>query len=240
MRRHIYNIIKTTPRFSLDTLVSLLAPQKCYGCGISGNALCASCLPLVISPPPPRCFGCHAVSENYQTCTKCARLLTVASVRSAGPYDGIHKQLVMAMKKDASRSVAKDIAKVLYELLLEANVIYRYDAIVPVATVRGHVRERGFDHAKCIATELSNNTHIPVLELLERATSTHQVGKTRRERFAQMENGVKFISVKKLNGVKVLLVDDIATTGATLSASARVLKQAGAKTVDAVVFASGK
>lgn len=240
MRRSIYNIIKTTPTVSLDQVLSLLAPHKCLGCGAPGRTLCADCSELVVSPPPQRCFNCQALSDNYKTCRKCKKTVLVDSVLSAGPYDGIHKQLVMKMKKDASRHSAKDIADALALLIQQNSYLSDCDVIVPVPTIARHSRERGFDHTKSIVTALSGALQLPILELLTRTTDTRQVGKSRKERFAQMQNAVNMKEVKSLNGVNILLLDDIATTGATLSACTRILKQAGAKRVDAVVFASGR
>lgn len=239
MRRSIYNIIKTTHSFSIDSLLSFIAPHSCLGCGQVGSTLCSHCLELVVSPPPPRCFNCQMVSSTYRICTSCKRFLSVDSIVHAGPYDGIHKQLVLTMKKSASRATSHDIAAVLSQLYHEVGYLSECDIVVPVPTIRSHIRERSFDHTKEIARSLALTIDLPCYDALQRTSETRQVGKTRKERFSQMENGVKYKGVKKLNGVKVLLVDDIATTGATLSACARALKDAGALRVDAVVFASG-
>lgn len=240
MRRVIYNIIKTTRIKSLDSVVSWLAPNACFGCGGLGSCLCGVCLDLAVSPPPSRCFRCQRVSDEYLTCSSCRNIIHLRSLLSAGPYDGIHKQLVLKMKKDGSREAATSIAEALALLLAQNSYLLRdIDLIVPVPTIRPHIRERGFDHTRTIAQELSRLIGLPTEVLLERITNTRQVGKSKKERFAQMENGVKLRRVKRLNGVKILLIDDIATTGATLSACSRELKKAGATSVSAVVFAAG-
>ncbi len=240
MRRDIYNIIKTTQARSLDSVVSLLAPNACFGCGRLGSCLCNECVELVVSPPPSRCFRCQRVSDEYRTCSSCRKVIHLRTLLSAGPYDGIHKQLVLKMKKDGSREAATSIAQALALLLAQNSYLLQdINLIVPVPTIRPHIRERGFDHTRTIAQELSKLIGLPTEALLERTTNTRQVGKSRKERFAQMENGVKMRRVKSLNGVKILLIDDIATTGATLSACSRELKKAGANSVSAVVFAAG-
>lgn len=236
MRRHIYNIIKTTPSSILDKALSAISPFSCLGCSKVGSLLCYECQMISINPPPPRCYGCQKASSSYAICQNCKRTLKIDSISYTGPYEEIYKEIILTMKKHSSRQCFTDIAQTLALFLETAQ---DYDAIVPVPTTMRHVRQRGFDHTKMIALHLSRAKDLPLLCILQRTSNDYQVGKSRKERFAQMQDGVKLKEVKNLNGAKILLIDDIVTTGATMSACARVLKQAGAKRVDGVAFASG-
>lgn len=239
MRRHIYNIINTTPSQLFDSVLSLLAPDKCNACGAVSSKLCPDCQELAIASPPSRCYQCHTSTTNYRPCNRCRKTLTFDSLLYAAQYEGVPKTLVMNMKLDSSRQAAKDIAGVLARMIDEHEYLNETQLIIPVPTIQPHIRQRGFDHTLLIAQMLSRTLGLPYSSSLERTSNTRQVGKNRKERFKQMENGVKFKEVNDLNGVNITLIDDIVTTGATLSACSRTLKQAGAKRVDAVVFASG-
>ena len=108
--------------------------------------------------------------------------------------------------------------------------------IVPVPTATSRVRSRGYDHAKLLAKELAGAAQLKHESLLLRLCQTRQAGAKRQTRIQQLE-GAFGLKKQDIKGKHVLLVDDVVTTGATLEEAAKVLKQAGAKTIDAVVFA---
>ena len=106
----------------------------------------------------------------------------------------------------------------------------KWDMIVPVPLHPAKKREREFNQAERLARHLSRATHIPVNEDLVRrvqATET-QTRLNRTERAGNVQNAFAPRSPKKLNGEKIILLDDVLTTGATTSACARVLRRAGA------------
>jgi predicted amidophosphoribosyltransferase len=98
------------------------------------------------------------------------------------------------------------------------------------------VRQRGYDQTRLIARVFAKQRGLPCDELLVRRGQSRQVGSDRKHR---QEQAAKNYQSKQniAKGTEVLLIDDILTTGATLEASAKILYQAGAKTVNAVVFA---
>ena len=107
--------------------------------------------------------------------------------------------------------------------------------VVPVPTVRAHVRERGYDHALLIAKSIAARRGLGCKVLLGRRINTRQRGAGRRERFRQA--GEAFTLRTTHIPAKVLLVDDVVTTGATLHFTAKILKDAGVQTVFAAVIA---
>lgn len=110
--------------------------------------------------------------------------------------------------------------------------------IVPVPTASVRIRQRGYDHAALLSRHLAStlggcNWPGAVIRLGQ----SRQVGASRAQRHVQLKNAFLTRPSGALSGADVLLVDDVVTTGATLEAVALKLKQAGAKTVNAVVFA---
>lgn len=113
--------------------------------------------------------------------------------------------------------------------LLPDNVV-----LVPVPTATGRVRQRGYDQALLLTKELSRHTGLPYRKLLTRRGQAHQVGADRTTRKQQLAGAY---AAKSAKGLRVVLIDDVMTTGATLEAAASVLQKAGASQIDALTFA---
>ncbi len=109
--------------------------------------------------------------------------------------------------------------------------------IVPVPTATTRIRQRGFDHTKLLAREISKIHKTEYLNVLRHEGQARQVGSTRRQRLKQAENSYRVKKPNSVAGRDILLIDDVTTTGATLQAAAKVLRKAGAKKVNALVFA---
>ena len=106
--------------------------------------------------------------------------------------------------------------------------------LVPVPTTPGRVRQRGYDQAELLALELGKRTGLQVRQMLTRTTSVHQVGASGALRRKQLTGAFKANnSIKQ----KIILIDDVLTTGTTLEEAARTLKEAGCRSIDAIVIA---
>jgi predicted amidophosphoribosyltransferase len=106
---------------------------------------------------------------------------------------------------------------------------------IPTATAR--VRARGYDQSRQIARSLARQIGCPIAPLLARSGQQRQVGHSRAERLAQLQAAYRPVKPWLIDGKDILLVDDVFTTGATLSAAAEQLHAAGARSVHAYVFA---
>jgi ComF family protein len=109
--------------------------------------------------------------------------------------------------------------------------------IVPVPTATSRVRLRGYDQAVLIAKALAQQTRHEYVPCLRRVGQQRQVGASRTQRLQQMEQSFLVGDTTAFRGRHVVLVDDVMTTGATLESAAAIVKAAGAKRVEAVVFA---
>jgi ComF family protein len=132
---------------------------------------------------------------------------------------------------------AREACSVLGEMMSSAiGILPKEAVIVPVPTASSHIRERGFDHAALLARRIAHVQGVRLEQPLARMSRTKQRGLGREERFENAANAFKMKGLLKTN-VPYLLVDDVATTGASLNAASRLLKQAGAQNVWVAVAA---
>ncbi|MGH7158296.1 MAG: ComF family protein [Candidatus Saccharimonadales bacterium] len=214
----------------IEYILSTIAPHECLGCRSEGTPLCPACC-AGLSPVVPRCYRCQRSQSGFRTCGACRRSTRLFAVQSVTTYDGLAKELVRKIKFERLRMGAEPIADLLAALRYEPDEVIAH---IPTATSR--VRQRGYDQAALIARGISRRTGLVHASLLARLGQQRQVGKSRKERKAQMNE--LFFVVGNVKNRNIILVDDVVTTGATLEACASALKIAGAKRVSAVVFAA--
>lgn len=218
----------------LDKIIGLLAPHVCVSCGAEGSLFCRRCQFDAIQTVPERCYRCFELSTDYTVCSKCRSATPLRHVWVRTTYQGPAQKLLYQFKFGRSRAAANVVAVLIDDILpaLPKDTILSY---IPTATSR--VRVRGYDQSRLITRELAKKRGLEVARLLVRHGQTRQTGATRSQRIKQAEKHYGLASGYNLKGKTIVLIDDISTTGATLEAAARVLKKAGAKQVNAAVFA---
>lgn len=154
------------------------------------------------------------------------------AVNVAAEYDGLAKDLVYKLKFGGSRAAADAMVS-----LMDLSNLSRDAVIVYLPTSSGRARQRGFDQAQLLARALSRRAGLVHCSALSRLGESRQVGATRRQRLEQLQDSFLVRRPASIRSQPVILVDDVMTTGASLSVAAKVLKQAGAKRVEALVFA---
>lgn len=201
----------------LGQLLSLLAPPRCAACGAGcpgAVLLCRRCERSLQATLPPVAAGPPGLDAAW----------------AAAPHDGVARELVVALKFRSLLPVARLMARRIAE---GAPGGMLGGTVVPVPPATSRLLRRGFDPAEEIASQLAALTRLPHDRCLSRAEGPRQVGRTRAARLASPPR-VRTIGPAP---AVALLVDDVQTTGATLSASARALRRAGAERVCAVTFA---
>jgi predicted amidophosphoribosyltransferase len=191
---------------------------------------------------PSLCAACgRSCRPGAVLCTRCGRRLASAEPLSGGgppgldrawsssPHEGVARDLVAALKFRRLLPVA-ELAAERIQWLAPASMLS--GAVVPVPTGPLRSLGRGFDPAAEIAAALSERIGAPLAPCLTRRGGGRQVGRRRAERIGHPPHIQPRGEVPR----SVLLVDDVLTTGATLSACARVLRGAGALRVEAVTF----
>lgn len=222
------------PKQPLAKVVYALAPSSCLRCGALGSDLCEACRPFALIAKAASCFNCNALSEEFETCRRCRISTSLSRVYVASHYEGVVKDLITRLKYH----YAVDNGKIIGNMLSE-HIAGEYDAVVAVPTSAKRYRQRGFNPSLQIAKTVAANTETPRVNALYRVGNTQQVGSDRGHRLSQLNGmiGVRRSKTSHLIGMRILLIDDVMTTGATLNECAKVLKQTGVKSVEAAVLA---
>jgi competence protein ComFC len=207
-------------------------PERCVGCERrSSDVLCRTCfeaLPRVDRPVCERC-GLPTAFATF-VCEECKYVdFGFESARAALKYEGVGKEIVHALKYRGYKRVVEKLAAPLMLQVLDDG---RFDAVVPVPLHRSRLRKRGFNQAELLARGVACKINATVSDTLEVVHSTRdQVELSAAQRRANVAGAYK--ARGSLRG-RILLVDDVFTTGATMSACAGTLVQAGAREVHAL------
>ncbi len=218
----------------LERTISIIAPNHCISCSKESNVLCVSCGAAAFSEHPNVCYLCNKPVIDSSVCKSCAGQTAIEHVWMATTYEGVVKRLIRAYKFDRLRSAYEPLASAMTDALpyFDHELV-----VVHIPTAPSRVRQRGYDHSLLLARSLARNRGWKQLSALRRRHNLRQVGASRTERQKQAQSAFELKSSKGLTGVHVLLIDDVTTSGATLTAAAHLLKRAGAAKVDAVVAA---
>lgn len=154
---------------------------------------------------------------------------------SAAPYEGVARRLVVHLKFSGRTGLAAPAATALARAWPEPEP--RAAVLVPAPGVGLRVRLRGFDPAALLARELARATGAELAPCLRRADRSRQVGRSRSERLSEGPRVRADAAAAGLAGRPVWLVDDVVTTGATLTACARALRDAGVRCAGALTLA---
>ena len=214
-------------------LLDVVVPLRCAACGRGERLLCPACRASIRLLGPPLCARCGAPTAwPVERCAECSgRRLPFRTARAAVAYEGAARALVAGWKERGLRRIAAEAAG-----LVAAQVPRpAADAITFVPGDRDRTLWRGHATAEQLARALAELWDLPLVTALVRPGRTpRQRGLSRAERRANVRGSFQAVRAPP---ARVVLVDDVYTTGATVSAAATELRRAGARTVDAVTFA---
>ena len=209
-------IVSNLLRSGLDVLF----PVRCVGCGRSGAYICVACLAKARRPPP------SPPPESGP----------LADVLTPFAYEGVVRTAVQHLKYRGLRSLVPEMARPMaWEVAVTVPPPF---TLVPVPLHPARQRERGFNQADLLARELARLLDAPLSTgALRRTkdTSSQVSTSTRAERLTNVREA--FAAADGVDGATIVLVDDVTTTGATLSAAAQALLSAGAARVYGLTFA---
>jgi ComF family protein len=239
-------------RKGLDAVVSVLFPAPCRLCEApletaSRIPVCPECLGSLRPFSGPACQGCGRPFASEQAglvskplCRACrAGIYAFDFARSYGPYDEKMAPAILLLKHNAIAPLGAWFADRLAELIAGEPRLAEVDRVVPVPLHRARLRERGHNQAELIARPLAKRVRLPLApNLLARIKPRpEKLRMSRRERWLSVRGAYTICKGKRVDKARILLIDDVFTTGATLDSCARVLRGAGAASVIALTVA---
>ncbi len=214
-----------------------LFPPNCAGCGCFGYRWCPSCAKNIQKINPPFCQICNQLVTSTRICDNCLNHPPAfTELRSLGNYTGALRKAILRMKFANNQGISEVFARDL--LCLVKTTEWNPDMIVAVPLAKQHLISRGYNQAELLARPLSWGLGIPYSSAaLSRIKQTsYQVGLNAEQRKENMQRAF-WAQAEVIQEKTILLVDDIATTCATLIECSIALLAAGAKQVYAVTLA---
>lgn len=222
-----------------QALLDVLFPPRCAACGAYGSFLCQGCRAELPRARPPRCPVCWQAQAQEVRCPRCrGERPAFAGARSPYLYQGPAREVVHALKYSYLSALARPMAALMVDYLGEEEPI-EADLLVPVPLHGRRRRLRGYNQSALLARELGRICGLPVDEraLLRRRDTSPQARSADAE--ARRHNVADAFRAEpaRVEGRRILVIDDVMTTGATLDACAHALREAGAASVWALTFA---
>lgn len=240
-KNNIVEIIKKTH----SLIVDLLFPPACVGCDNFGHWLCTDCLKN-IGGPIDTCIFCNEKTLHGLTCGDCRKHNTLTGVISVGGYKNpILRDAVHALKFSGVKDIATPLAELLAKSILQTlgNELKQF-TLAPLPLHKKRENERGFNQSELLATRISSLLSVPTANILARHRATTPQASLDSEMIDLRQENIAdaFCINPAFTGTvpyKVIIVDDVATSGSTISEAAKILFEKGAKEIWGAVICRG-
>ena len=219
--------------------VDLLFPKRCVGCDVEGAFLCGECGDDLPTLEPPYCFICSQPDDlTMRLCRRCwERPLQIDGIRSPYRFEGAIRNAVISLKYRNLRAMAPVLAGLLAGFVESQSI--EADLLVPAPLHPRRERGRGYNQSLLLAREtgalLNMETSSDALRRVRNNPSQASVS-SEEERWANVTKAFQ-ASPDLVSGKRVIVLDDVCTTGATLEACSLALKAAGALSVQGLTVA---
>lgn len=220
-----------------EDLLELIFPKKCVLCHKIGSFLCTACQRNLIRINTATCPGCNSVSEKGRFCKRCRNKTNLTGALFCLYFkDKQTRKIMYEYKYNGLFGMSDILAPLLVGRIEKEKLKYEIISYVPITKKRA--RWRGFNQSELLAQKIADITGVEFARLLEKIKETKsQVGLKKKERAVNLRGAFNVLDKEKVSGKRILLVDDVCTTGTTLSECARSLKENGAKEVWAITVA---
>jgi ComF family protein len=232
-------------------LVELLFPPpvQCPACQQEDRyhqGLGRNCLRKIAFIAPPICLKCgrpkRLVAATQEFCPQCSETkYYFSAARAVAVYEGALREYLTELKYRFRPDLGEALGMLLVEWLKSHREFQNVDIMIPIPIHWQKLTVRGYNQAELLAKPLQKYLGIPIKsDIITRDKITQtQHALHKEERFANMHEAFRVINTKPLAGSRILLVDDIFTTGATVSEASRVLMRAGALDVEVLTLTAG-
>ncbi|GAB4218641.1 MAG: ComF family protein [Candidatus Microgenomates bacterium] len=232
----------------MSFLKDILFPKFCLGCSRPGVYICHHCQKKLLYIKTQKCFYCKKTSLYNLTHINCLKKLYIDQVGSIFYYNDFLKKII----KNIKYRYAKEILKELFKIIKVENIgfleLYKNIKdeifIQPIPLHKSRFNERGFNQAQIITDYLSGFIDYPAVDYLERVKQTKNQAeiKDKYKRFQNVRGAFRLrknIDLGLIKNKRVILVDDVITTGHTVNEAAKIFKKAGVLKVYCFTLAQG-
>ncbi len=236
----------------LDPLLNLFFPESCFICETPiakrmYSGVCPDCLDkaLALKIQPPFCPSCGLPMQNFEPgsvllCVECVVTPPPYSgARSFGFYSGALASIVHGLKFRGKRNLAVPLSSLLVETFCENWGQGSFDLVIPIPLHAKRRRKRGYNQSELIARNLARRIGIPFKNrlLIRTRDSVSQIGLSDRQRRDNVKNAFSCMNPEHIREARVLLVDDVMTTGATVESASKTLIEGGVLSVSVLTLA---
>ncbi len=228
------------------TILNVFFPKYCVECKVVGNYICDACFARISFATTPICPVCQKSSITGSTHNKCKKTHSIDGLISAVVYGRVIKRLIYRYKyKPYVSDLTSIIGTLMSESLVQNETFFHLlkneCVMTPVPLYPGKLKKRGYNHASLLCSYVAQYFSIPFQDsIISRVKNTSPQFKLSRSARAQnVKNAFVVQNTQRdfIQGKRILVVDDVATSCSTLKEIAHVLKRAGAKEVWGVTFA---
>ncbi|WP_066633643.1 ComF family protein [Desulfolucanica intricata] len=240
-----------------EGLIDLILPRlpECPLCGRTGRheGLCPVCREqLDMYWREPTCARCGRFLLPYpgasevvsELCPECSAGggWPFTAVRAVGPHEGVLREAVQRLKYGNNRWLAGPLAGLMAEVYHREECFRAAEIILPVPLTGKKLRQRGYNQAELLAGELGKLIKLPVLTgvLTKIFDTPSQAGLSRPEREDNLVGAFKLVNSSAVAGKIITVIDDVFTTGSTISAAARALAAGGARETVGLTLTTGR
>lgn len=234
------------------TFVDLIFPVNCRGCGkklryddISSGFICLDCWKKIPIHRPPYCRRCGHPSGDlfHDKCPECKKLKKVyfRFARGVSSYSGLLRETIHRFKYRYQTELGTPLSEMMKDYYLSSNDYGPIDRIIPVPLHPIRFREREFNQAEILARPLAEALKVPldIKTLYRTRYNPPQITLDSKARFENVQGLFATSNPDMIRNQRILLIDDVMTTGATVNACARTLMEEGASEVYVLVLARG-
>ena len=234
-------VIRDYSRIVMQQLLDVLFPVHCAGCQRSGHVLCPSCIAQIQPLPSPFCQRCGIPLSPDGKCKDCQyHLLKLSGQRAVSAYQEPLRTCIHALKYYGNTQLAEPLGVLLAQAYSRYSI--QADIMIPVPLHSERQRQRGYNHASLLARACSARSGIPLQEgvLVRHRATVAQVDLNPKDRYQNVAGAflcTAAFATGALYGRRIVIIDDVSTTGATLEACAAPLFAAGVEAVWGLVLA---
>ena len=223
-----------------DQFLALILPPRCVGCRRLGVCLCPECTSRFPRVKAPFCALCGGTAVTGGLCARCSTTpLQIDSIRSVVYFEGTLREAVHLFKYNGRTTLAEPMGDLMAAYWKQNRM--EVDVVVPVPLHAVRLRERGYNQAALLAHEMARRVGLAIDEgvLVRQRATASQVDLDVRQRRENVRAAFR-CSSDRLAGKRVLLIDDVCTTGATLEACSVALSEGGVRSVQALTLARAR